>query len=757
MERTPGNNVCTSSLEDAITLMAQWDIGPMRAWLERSLCGQDSSTLPSDFAEIESSAWWNSNQSVSAGAVARRLLEAASTQPDALPALLLYLRHASMTAWEESWHVDTILEMIADVSRWVDQYLAETPGVANSDIEVCDIKACASLFSFLADEIRTFATGIAGDLHEWSVAAGNSARIVQRLSDSITLPAASPCTRFVKECAQREIGYYSSVQAATDAAASLDTAAPVDPHVLDHALDVLATAPPGLDRADSSELRAHAASLRQLRAAIDKEWLFIDHGRLTFVFPFGLGGVPDREVVKRARENAMDWRLASLPVVSVNANLPTSDVWNSSDPLGRAYDGVALRLPEIDCLGPDGALRMSVHSSVWLSELGNHILRMDLPIESIGPFKLFELVRMASPEHNGLLSLGYSIQASDASLSTKQWDSLSDFVAECVCSLQECLQDNWFHPLQHFEPQAFLVLAILDQVSAHTPMLGTMRQVSDAADVFSLFGSQILSGTLWGDLASVAQWAQAPLAKESLTVTSMGSVHATMTSNSALLVGFGIPSYTIDLLADCFVFAASIDGLFGVWYGDLARLNMQSQEHLEQIATRMDSKTNPLTSAEVREVESDLTHAQVQIHDFVLRCRSTMLFIESPTLVQLDTFREVLDQLLSTIGFGARVNAFIESANAMTQGTLDPVLDRLRNRISEQEAKIRKAQDQRARLAVNAMLAGVAVAGLSGLASLLQSGYQLNGLDTGFLASVVVLLAILIGAVVWRANQRMDS
>ena len=736
------------SLPEAVEALNDWDIGPMRAWLEAEL-GDLIEQIPDRLADLESASWWNSDGKAAAlSEMALDILLRARARPAVLGPLILYLRHVGMSAWEESWVVEGIHLLAENVTRWMDQSLDDLGA------DQADVRAAAQLLEFLSVEMGVFAAGVVGNLHDWAESAAEASRVAKTYLQRISADARGACVHYARRCFELEVVYYECVAEAASAAASFSAGATVAAAPLDVAIDRISGCRGGLDRADSSELRAHGASLRGLRSALGAEWLLVRKGRISLVFSFGLGGVRDKEVVDRARQNGMSWTLAGLPVVSLSASLPISDVWNSSDPLNRAYSGAAMRLPEIDLQGPDGGLRQRYRPSIWLSELGNHLLRLDFAVEDVGPVELFECVRAASPEHYGLRNAGFRLQSMAPEFRSEDWDSLAQFVTRCVADLGRELSAPGFVPNAHFAPQSFLALAALDQVASWCPATGAIRPVMDPADVLKLYGSQILTTTLWADLASVAQWAQVVPSPDSIVVPSMGGVRASVTANTGVLVGLGIPSYTVDLLADCIVFGASVDGLFGSWYADLARLNRQNEVSLGDVEPRLESQEHPLTSEDVQRLAMELERSQLRVHDFVLRCRSTMLFIESSTLVQLHTFRAFLDEVLRVMRFRERRESFLASADSMTQSTLESIVERVKARIAQQEMAVQRKRDRRVRLAIDALLSGVAVAGLSGLASLVQAGYQLGAVPTGLIVATVVLVSIVIALAVWSASRR---
>lgn len=748
MDAVGAGRTDTWSLSEAIEALAGWNVGPMRAWLEERLCTDPVGVDVDDFAALETAAWWNAQDGSEPSAVAHRILDAASAAPDAIGPLLLYFRFVGMAAWEQSWTVDGILGLIAGATDWVDHWHATNPTAP------AEIDPTRDLLDFLATEIDVFAVGIAGELSDWAKAARRAADRALTIRRSLA-DVPHPCLAHVRGCLDREADYYDMVAAAAQAVAAVRPGAPVSPVALDEAIRRLETPPEGLDRADRSELRAHKMSLKALRSKLAEEWLVVSSGRATMTFPFGVSGLPHVEVVSQVTQHGMDWTLAGLPVVSVANNLPISGGWDSSDPLDRAFRGAALRLPEIDLVTPGQGVRLRLRGSMWISELGNHLLRLDFPVVDADPVALYEMVRVASPEFAGGTSLGVEVRPIFDTLGSRTWESLGEFASDCVTSLVEQLGRPAGHePVGHYAPQSFSVMVMVDSAAAWQPTTGAVRELENAQEVTTLFGSQIITGAVWSNLASVAQWAQVTPSTACIAMPSLGAFCATMTPNSAMIADFGNPSYTLDLLADCFLFTTSIDGLFGTWYDELARMNNRSKQTLSEIAPRMGAEDRPLSAEEVRAAEARPEDAQVQLHDFVVRCRSVLLFVESPTLVQFAPLRGLLNVLLESSGYSERKASFMESAEAMTEGRLESVLAGLRARIDADEHRVRAAADRRARLVVDALLAGVTVAGLSGLASLLQAGYQLGALPTDLLVVVVLLASIGIGIGVWQTNRR---
>lgn len=737
------------SLEDAISQMRNWHVGPVREWLETRLGGPGGVT-PEELSHLEAANWWN-NQDKDPGVshIPDVLRRAAARDVRTVAPLVLYIRFVGMLAWELAWEIHPILRMIETTVAALPAVIASLPPEHREDV-----RGAGALLGFLTDEMLIYPSATAGGLDEWATA---SRRVHHRAQDTLTVVhrmADDTLRTYAEVTISEEVRYYGAMADAAAACAGIGRdAIDVLRSNLDSAMAALAKAEDDEDPIDRSEMRAHRLSLASVRGALDQEWLGVGRARVTIVCPFGITGVSDQEVVERSAREGDSWQLAGLPVVAVRDTLPVSDIWNTADPLGRSFRGTSMRLPEIQVRRDDGTVEWMLRPEVWFSALGNHVLLLGYELEDALPPGLFDALKLASADYCNLDLAGrrvIPIGAPDA----EGWNSLVDFILEFTESLSAVFVTRTRDPLVSYSPGRATAVVLLDEVTAWQPETGHRRPITDARQVGSLYGAQLLSEPLQAYLSSICQWAQYPQRPDALAVRSMGNTWLVRTDNSMTVASFGVPSYILDEVRDCFVFAASMSGLFQGWYSELARHNGRLSEHLTEITHALDSDDLIDVSADrLRGFETELETAQVRLQEFMARSRSTMLFVQSPTLVMSPVIRGLLDTLLEASGYARQAAQFTESAAALMGERLESVLSKFRLRVQAKEEAERERRDRRSRLLLEALMAGVAVAGMSGVASLIQAGYSLKAFESAMMVLVIVLVSAMIAVWVWRSNR----
>lgn len=738
------------SLEDAIAQMRDWHVGPVREWLETRLGGLGGVSAD-ELSQLEAANWWNNQDKQGEfSQIPEILRRAAALDPQTVAPLVLYIRFVGMLAWELAWEIHPILRMIDTTVAALPTVVASLPPQHRQDVS-----GAGALLDFLADEMLIYPSATAGGLDEW---AGASLRVHHRARDILPVVhqmADETLRTYAEVTVSEEVRYYGAMADAAGACAGIGhDSVDVLRSKLDAAMVALEKAEDDEDPIDRSEMRAHRLSLQVVRGALGREWLGIGRARITIVCPFGITGVSDQEVVERTAAEGASWRLAGLPVVAVRDTLPVSDVWNTADPLGRSFRGTSMRLPEIQVRRVDGTVEWTLRPEVWFSALGNHVLLLGYELEDALPPGLFDALKLASSDYCNLDLAGRRILPIGAAPDTEGWNSIVDFVLEFTNSLSSVFETRTRDPLISYSPGRATAVVLLDEVTAWHPETGCSRAVNDAAEVGSLFGAQLLSEPLQAYLSSICQWAQYPQRPDPLAVRAMGNTWLVRTDNSMTVASFGVPSYILDEVRDCFVFAASTSGLFQGWYSELARHNGRLSEHLTEITRALDSDDLSDVGADrLRGFETELETAQVRLQEFMARSRSTMLFVQSPTLVMSPVIRGLLDTLLEASGYARQAAQFTESAAALMEERLESVLSKFRLRVQDQEEADRARRDRRSRLLLEALMAGVAVAGMSGVASLIQAGYALQAFESAIMVLVIVVASALIAVWVWRSNR----
>lgn len=735
--RAPEANPLEFSLDTAIEGMAAWRVGPIRAWLEQQLTPTHPDCVR-DLAALEATTWWNSHGADDVTKAIERLTRSARRAPGALAPLLLFVRFASMLAWEQEWEVEGIREVATTLSDLV--------GV--DDLADPEVEAAMQLMALLLAEFDVEAASLGGQLIDWAdqaaVCAAHAARVVESVNRG------GPVLSYIADQAAAEVSYYRAVSAAARATLQIPTDGGAS---IAAAVARLRRAEVLEDPIDRSELRAHRMSLEAMQAAITDPWLQIATGRLNCLFPFALRGASDQEVLGRL-DGCEQWFLAGVPVVSRRDSLPINDMWHTEDPLGRGYRGATLRLPEV-VLTRRGRLDLVLHPEIWLSALGNHVLRLESRLTDADPFDLEHVLRVLGPEGSDLDLGGHHLRSVLRPPHDRSWPSVASLAADILGDLARRLSLSSGRPvdLVHI-PSLVTNLVVVDQVQAWSPATGERREVDDGDEVRLLFGAQLLTQPM-GILTSIGQWARTdpgPVLTD-IPGTGRGSWIA-QSENTAAVVALGIPSYAVDMLTDCVVFTATLSGLFGGWNHDLATFNDELADDLARISERLSSPEDPLTSQQVRTVEQDLQTRQLRLHDFVTRCRAVIFFVESPTLLSSPIMRSLIDQLLDTADYQRLVKGFNDSSAALAGGRLETVLGKVRAQLETLEEQEATRRERKIRIVTDALLAGVAVAGISGVASLIQAGYDMGPTETVLMVLVVALLSILIGVAVWLSSRR---
>lgn len=737
--QVPEANPLEFSLDDAVKGMTAWRVGPVRAWLEQRL----GPTLPDcvgDLATLEATGWWNTDGAEDVRAATTRLVRAARRAPGTLAPLILFVRFASMLAWEQEWEVDGIRVVAETLGELVD-------GEDRADPEV---GLALALMGLLLNEFDVEAASLGGQLVDWADQAQVCARQAEELVAQVGGQPSGPVQTYVSAQAASEVSYYRAVSDAARAASRI----PVDRGAsLADAIDRLRRVESVEDPIDRSELRAHRLGLEAMQAALTEPWLQVATGRVVCLFPFALRGVSDHEVLDRL-EDVEEWLLAGVPVVSHRQSLPINDMWHTQDPLGRGFRGAALRLPEV-VLPRAGKPDLVLHPEIWLSALGNHVLRLEGQLVDADPFDLEHVLRVFGPEGADLDGARHTLRSVLPPPHDRSWTSPASLADAVLTDLAQRLSPPSLRPVHLVFVQSLVTnVMIVDQARGWCPATAELHEVDDAAQVRLLFGSQLLTQPM-GILTSIGQWARTDTGPVLTEITGAGrGSWIAQSENSASVVAFGIPSYAVDMLTDCVVFTASLSGLFAGWNHDLATFNGELAGDLARISEQLATADEALTSQQVRVVEHDLETRQLRLHDFVTRCRAVIFFVESPTLLSSPIMRSLIDRLLDSADYQRLVKGFNDSAAALAGGRLETVLGKVRARLEKLEEKEATRRDRKIRIVTDALLAGVAVAGISGVASLIQAGYDMGPAETVLMVLLVAILSILIGIAVWLSSRR---
>lgn len=738
------------SLGEALEALRAWQPGPVRQLLETWL---PDVTL-AEWDVLESGVWWNAvdaRERQASAAALRRILDEAIVVEGRGPVVLLYARFGVVQAWEQAWSAEALqASCTVAAAAWQGAREAAAP----ADRAAGDLVVAA--LDLLTVEIDVETASTSTDLGCWAALSEECVRQCDVLLEQLPADEHDPVRAELRCLVEEDRRYYAATAGAVRAADVASQREPGWVAALTAAIGELERAERGWDSRHATELRAHRQALQSLRAASDRPWLGVDRARAIAQLPFSFRHVDATELVAAARAHGADWALGGVPVVAVLHDLPVNDVWDSVDSLGRGYAGTALRLPEVYLVDDAGRARHTLRPQIWLSELGNHAVRLEFEVTDCSAHELFERLRVTCSEVGRLSSVGWALRSHVAGVEGGTWDSIEDMVTDTLDDLAVAARAAGSASARLvFTPSTMRTLVAIYSASSIAPD-GTRTSVEDATTLPGLFGFQVLGQPIDTGTQAVAQWAAYPLsAVDAIEVPAIGQTLLFLTHNTSVIGSFNRPGWDVDVYLDLLAFAATLPGLFEAWNQELAAFSVRVFALLSEARPILAEPTiSDDALAQLETIHSELQRRQLEIGAFIAGVRATMLFVTAPSLVSSPMLRAVMDQILREAGFFRMREQVLATNRDVVDAQVTDGLASLQRRFALAAEADRRRREHRARRVMEAVLAGVAVAGISGVASLIQAGYHVEELGTGLLVGSVALVSAAIAVLSWSFRER---
>lgn len=735
--------------EDRVDLVGRHVAESFRGVMDDASCGH--------LHELIEGVWWSGGDGPGGRAQTRDVVEqaialAASRGVEA--ALALYIRTVCETAWDLTWDHGPILEVLSTAHTTWQRHLPD-PGT--------EADLARHTLQLLRDDLLLETAVSTGDLR----AVDDVARLaLEHLSSVLTLAKTTPLTVVTEHLLgtlQERVIYIEAVQiAALTAADFLNLRHDrVDEAIAALELTELALAE---DHASRSEIRAHRAALERLGRARGEDWLRVDEGCIVALFPFGLRHPDQADIVAKVKMHSADWVLAGAHLDNEpTALLLVDDVWRGDDPLKRRYDGTQLDLPDV-CWAPicvthatvtDEAEPITARVKIIISQLGNHHLRVELPLRDALPNTLAARTWLAAPEFGALRELGHHWvftdregslpsphacppEAATCAAHATGWDRLSDLAHQVLVDLADTVAEHDVPGLQlSSRPGMFHVVTTIAQASV-LPRgdLARAYPLDDAARLPLLFGSQGVTHPIPSGVGSVAFWARYATPVGTVVPSSgLTDEYLLVSGNHTLLASFTSPDYMVDTVGQAVEFVASLEGMFAAWQDELSHFYLDLTPHLEQLEATAHRDDR---AAELRQILDKLEIMQLRLRQFITAARVSILFISSPALVTSPVMRETIGRLLE-------LNQVWQQRADFTDVAGQALSDRVTDLIETWKRRIEERRDERNRLMIDTMLAVVAGIGLSGVLAMVQEGFQVGPGGSTVLVILVLALAATIG------------
>lgn len=661
------------------------------------------------------------------------------------PLLALYIRSVCEAAWELTWDHRPILEVLdAAEEEWT---TAPPPEDSESALAVRTMLA-------LRAELNLESACSTGDLRTTArvaLAAGQLLAMEIGLAEGV---APSDLRAHIADQLADRSRYIAAVGHAAQAAADFLEGVSDD---LDEAhAELLSAEEAGEDHSSRSELRAHRVAIERLQEARSEDWLRVDNGSVVCIFPFGLRHAAQAEVVATVKARGADWVLGGVPL----ANNPTGlllvdDVWRGDDPLQRRYEGTQLDLPDVHLTGRDGQ-QLTARVTVTISQLGNHYVRVELPVDGALPHTLASLVWLAAPEHGDLTEVdqrfGLGERTPGHGTGGHGWPRLSAVVQAVLDDLVAELGRAGLPDIGlSFRPGMYHVVTTVREASAlPCGRAESATSLDSAAQLPLLFGSQSICHPIPAGVGSIAFWARysAPMG-EVVDCAGLTDEYLLVSENHTLIASFSSPDYMVATVGQAAEFAASLEGMFAAWQDELSSFYLGLSPHLRALDTG--------TETDLEATLAELEQSQLRLRQFLTSARVTLLFVGSPALVTSPVMRSTITQLLELRPVWVQRADFTDVAG---QALADRVTDLIEAWLRRRELARARRDDEQARrnqLRIDTMIAVLTAIGISGVLAMVQTGFDVQEWGSLALVLLVLVLAALVGLASYRWSRHLGS
>lgn len=715
-----------------------------------------------DLVQLLSSTWWRAvfeeertdhaaAGDDAAGALLRRALPPAVRAAARLPrgglVLALYLRNLVNDAWLMAWDHDLLVTAIDASCDAAD----DCRPAGNDELD----RLGWALLRFMRHEFRVETALLTGCLEAVVELADAAVAAIEPITAAAARQDAGIAREALLREAANEATYYRAVRDAATIGRRLFRGDRRD--ASDDLSRVRAeVAAASFNPVDASELRGHLSAITALHAVRGRDWLHVDEGRVRILYPFGIrttGHDDPIAVVELLRRQAQDLRLrggtlGGLPVTDVRGRLELSDVWQGTDDFGRGYRGATILLGTLTLERPGEECPLAVvETRIQLSQLGNHTIVFDIPLQDAPAHRVAQAIHLATPVFGDLHEIGGSLRMRTAAGSTVQ--GLPQVVTELLDAVRGLLDATGN------AVDGSSLAAREGSFGVMTTIVGASREgphgrvpLTQAAELLELWGIQPLLHPLPSGAASVADWALYDLdAVRTWSLLHVNSELLASNSNVTLLASFGSPDYAVREVESYIEFAHSLHGMYQGWQ-DTIRSHVETVAHLLRRAVAAVPRADPsgtgevaaaadvraLAIAELDGLVRDIERAELALQAFVQSSDAIMLFIDSPAIVTSPPLRTDLDTILASNGYGRLRDGFTHAVRDVLGTRLQPLLEVVHRRL-EQTYAAESARVERARLEAESAASqrtdrvfdvlGIVftVIGFSGLASVLQAGH----------------------------------
>lgn len=384
-----------------------------------------------------------------------------------------------------------------------------------------------------------------------------------------------------------------------------------------------------------SELRSHRLTLEAMASLLDAPILRVDDGRIYYCYPFAVLGLTAGEVLERLTRIPRQWPIGRATVLDVD-ELTVTDAWDSSDPQGRSYGGVAVALADLEITSTSGDLLPPHHIEVRATTIGTCYVRISTSLQSASMHELNQAMRRGSA-HMG----DEQIRQGPAT-----WHRLSEYVEEVIESIEQLLDDGrgttriiFSVQRRHHTVLSVRALSVIDS-SEH--------RVSRYEEIQSALGARLFGQRINQALATLEEYVRTPNQQPNTILRDVSFEGEVIICNpeSTVIMMPTTPNFVVMCYEEMIEFSASLPALLDRWTTAIFEQRRGLSSHLPSLeAVLGDEPIDRRSGNQLVEQVNGLERRQASLRRLVAEAQSILAFVKSPALCQTAKYRQILDNL----------------------------------------------------------------------------------------------------------------
>lgn len=494
-----------------------------------------------------------------------------------------------------------------------------------------------------------------------------------------------------------------------------------------------------------SELRSHRLSLEAMLANVGASSLWLDRGRVVYLYPFALPDeVPDRLVAEVYGGRRRPGDLGGAPVQWVDRAIVAGS-WQQDDLLGVRNEVLTLALAPLTLTTTAHEVLPELRPEIRLASTGNHLVRIEVDVEDLDTHELDQYVRRVGSEI-GREEIRLREGLDDGT--GRRWPMLCDYAVSVVAELQAHLRD---HPPDgaagDVDPTVRVdasedvlagahVLVSARRLSVETPH--GERRMCGTEELVDHLGAAILLQPSREQPSSLESWVRRQVTAVPNVLAGRGRDDEMLvrTHGATLVYLPGAAEWQVENRDEMAEFTVSLVGMLHSWSSYLGGQARAADDDLVAVRAGADVE---LVRSRLRTLARDFS----RVHGMLTQLRSANVCRQAGD-------RELLDDLRKVAGIDVLERALHEAIAIVVaqQARLTEEAERLRadreRRVAERQARVQLVLE-----------AGVTVLAFTALIDLVNGAYGVSGAVVPMLECVgLVVFTVLL--VLWLRRQERE-